>query len=77
MKSDPNHETLRVIAFGEKQLELMGENRNELYHLESSEVFFPPDIFLVLGSHRCYHIIEIHNNMNKSVEQSEKCAMAT
>lgn len=47
------------------------------YHLESGKVFFPPDIFLIFGSHGGYHIIKVHHNMYESIQQGEKCTMTT
>lgn len=42
------------------------------YHLEGREVLLPPDVLLVLGSHGGNHIIEVHDNVDKGVEQAEE-----
>lgn len=45
--------------------------------MESSEIFLPPDKLLVLGTHGGYHVVEIHDNVDKSVEQSKECRVTT
>lgn len=47
------------------------------YHLESGEVLLPPNVLLVSRSHRRHHVVEIHDDVDKRVEQGEKCAMTT
>lgn len=37
----------------------------QTYHLERCQIFFPPDKLLILWTHRRYHVVEIHNNMNE------------
>lgn len=50
---------------------------NKCYHLESCEVLLPPDVFLVLWSHCRNHVVKVHDNVNKCVEQCKKRAVAT
>lgn len=50
---------------------------NKCYHLESCEVLLPPDVFLVLWSHCRNHVVKVHDDVNKCVEQCKKCAVAT
>lgn len=76
MKTDPYHETARIIALSEQQLELMCENGNELNHLKGCEILLPPDVFLVFGSQRCNHVVEVHDNVNKCIQHGEECAVS-
>lgn len=76
MEGDPNHEALRVVAVGKEQLELVSEDGHELHHLERGEVFLPPNILLVFGTHRSDHVIEVHHNVDKGIEQSKESAVA-
>jgi len=50
---------------------------NKCYHLESCEVLLPPDVLLVLWSHCRNHVVKVHDDVNKCVEQCKKCAVAT
>lgn len=47
------------------------------YHLEGGEVFLPPDVLLVFGSHGRDHVVEIHHDVHKCVEKREESAVAT
>lgn len=77
MDGDPDHETLRVIAVGEQQLELVRENGDELQHLEGREVLLPPDELLVFGTHGGHHVVEVHDYVHEGIEQCEEGTMAT
>lgn len=77
MKRYPHHETFRIVAVCEEKLELMREYRDELHHLKRSQVFLPPDVFLIFGTHRRHHVVEIHYDVYESVEQSEEGAVTT
>lgn len=46
------------------------------HHLECSEILLPPNVFLVFGSHRRHHVIEVHNDVHERVEQREESAVA-
>lgn len=52
-------------------------NNNVTYHLESGQILLPPDVFLIFGSHGSDHIVEIHNNMYKWVQQGKEGTVAT
>ena len=45
--------------------------------MESSEIFLPPNKLLVLRTHGRYHVVEIHDDVDKSVEQPKKCRVST
>ena len=47
------------------------------YHLEGGQVFLPPNELLVLWTHGSHHVVEVHDNVDEGVEESEKCRMAT
>ena len=42
------------------------------YHLESGEVFFPPNEFLILWTHGGHHVVKVHDDVDEGVEQTEK-----
>lgn len=77
MAANPPDKGLGVVAINEEQLERMDNNSDKLHHLESSKIFLPPDELLVLRTHGGYHVVKIHDDMDKSIEQSEKCRVTT
>lgn len=77
MQGDPDHETLGVVAVGKEQLELVGEDGDELGHLERGEVLLPPDELLVLRAHCRYHVVEVHHDVDECVEQREEGTVTT
>lgn len=44
--------------------------------MEGGQVLFPPNIFLIFWSHCTDHVIEVHDNVDESVEKGEECAVA-
>ena len=46
-------------------------------HLESSEVFLPPEVFLVLWSQSSQQVVSVHDNMYKCVEQSKESTVSS
>lgn len=52
-------------------------NQYLIYHLEGSEILFPPDKLLIFGAHGGHHVIKVHDDVHKSVEQSEESRVAT
>lgn len=77
MQGDPDHERFRIVAFGYQKLQLVGENGDELQHLEGRQVPFPPDVLLVLGTHRGHHVVEVHDYVHEGIEQREERTMTT
>lgn len=75
--SDPPNKGLGVVAIDEEQLERVHHNGDELNHLKSGEIFLPPNEFLVLWSHGGHHVVEIHDDVDESVEQTEESRVAT
>ena len=53
------------------------EMRKRSYHLESGEVLLPPNVLLVLRTHGSHHVVKVHDNVDESVEQTEKGRVAT
>jgi hypothetical protein len=49
-----------------------GREIDRTYHLESGEVFFPPNEFLVLRAHGGHHVVEVHDDVDEGVEQTEE-----
>lgn len=47
------------------------------HHLQCSDILFPEQILLILGSQSREHIVRVHNNMHKRVNNSDKSAMTT
>jgi len=48
----------------------------ETHHLQTGEVFLPPDELLVLGSERGDQVVTVHDNVHEGIEQSEEAAVA-
>jgi len=48
--ADPPHESLRVVAVNEEQLERMQHDGQELQHLQGGQVLLPPQVFLHVGA---------------------------
>lgn len=45
--------------------------------MQSSQILFPPQIFLILRTHSREHIVGVHNNMYKGIEQTEEGTVTT
>lgn len=45
--------------------------------MQSSQILFPPQIFLHLRTKSRQHIVRVHNNVYKSVEETEESTVAT
>lgn len=45
------------------------------YHLEWGEVFLPPDVLLEARPHGGHHVVEIHDDVDKGVEEGEEGAV--
>jgi len=54
----------------------MEEHKRELKQLNSGQMFFPPEVLLVLRSHRRHHIIKVHYYVDQVIHQVRKCSMA-
>ena len=55
----------------------MNEEDDELNHLKPSEILFPPEVRLHLRTESSKKVVEIHDNMNKSIEEARKGGMTT
>lgn len=55
----------------------MTEDQNKLDHLEVGEVLLPPDVAAVFGSHGSQHVVDIHHNVHKGVDQTKEGAVPT
>lgn len=53
-----------------------GRGVRTTYHLEGGEVLLPPDVLLVLGAHRRDHVVEVHDDVDESVEEGEEGRVA-
>ena len=60
-----------------KYLECMTEDQDELDHLEVGEVLLPPDVAAVLGSHGGHHVVHVHHDVHKGVDEAEESAVTT
>lgn len=45
------------------------------YHLQSSKVLFPPEIFPHMRAHRWEHVVTVHDYMHEGIEQAEERGM--
>lgn len=73
MHSNPPDECNWIIAWiVEEELESVNHHSNKLHHLKQSQVLLPPEIGLHLWSHCGKHIVEVHNDMNDDIKESEK-----
>lgn len=45
------------------------------YQLHGSQMFFPPQVSLVLRSHSCHHVVCVHYNVNKIVDDVRECSV--
>ena len=61
-----------IGAFDEHELEGVDHDTDELDHLQRGEVLLPPDVLLVAGSQGGHHVIEVHDDVDEGVEQSEE-----
>ena len=55
----------------------MNEEDDELNHLKPSEILFPPKVRLHLRSKSSKKVVQIHDNMNESIQESRKGGMTT
>lgn len=46
------------------------------YDLGECQVLFPPQVLLVLRTHRCHHVVSVHQHVDEGVDQSKKGSMA-
>jgi len=44
----------------------------DIYHLNDSEVFFPPDKLGIVWSQSGHHVVEVHNDVNESVKHPKE-----
>ena len=65
-----------VAIVSEEQLEWVYHDQYELNHLQHSQIFLPPQVFLDLGTHCSQHIVCVHNNMHKGIKETEEGRMA-
>lgn len=48
---------------------------DKLNHLKYSHVLFPPQVLLKSGTHGCHQIVEIHDNVNQTIQGDEKATV--
>lgn len=82
---------LELMRENGNELNLMGDEKNaqlsktllkilfqkHIYHLESSQVFFPPYKLLVFGSHRGHHIVKVHDNVHERIQHGKEGTVTT
>lgn len=64
-----------VAIILEEQLEGVYHYQNKLNHLQNSQIFLPPQIFLYFWAHGGKHIIGVHKNVYESVQESKEGRM--
>jgi hypothetical protein len=72
----PNEREGIVAGIVEEQLEGVNHDGNELHHLKHSQVLFPPQVLLHVRTACSEHVIEIHDDVNECVDESEKRAVS-
>lgn len=77
MTADPPDKSLGIVAVDKEELERVDDDGDKLNHLEGSEILFPPDKLLIFGAHGGHHVVKVHDDVHKSVEQSEESRVAT
>lgn len=55
----------------------MREDCYKLHHLECGKVFLPPDVSLVARAHGSHHVVEVHYDVHKRVEEGKERTVAT
>ena len=65
-----------VAIVSEEQLEWVYHDQYELNHLQDSQIFLPPQVFLYLGTHGSQHIVCIHDDVHKGIKETEEGRMA-
>lgn len=55
----------------------MDEDGNKLNHLETGQVFLPPDVLLIFWAHSCHHVVEVHDDVHECVQESKECTVAS
>lgn len=46
-------------------------------HLQIGDPMFPPQVFLELWSHSREHVVEVHDNVNEWVDDSDEGSVST
>lgn len=46
--------------------------KNNTNQLDGGQMFFPPEVFLVLRSHRRHHVVKVHDYVHHVVYQIRK-----
>jgi len=75
--ANPPNEDFWIIAIDEKQLESMDYHEDKLNHLQSSQIFLPPQIWSYLRPKRCQEIIEVHYDVYESVQTTREATVTT
>lgn len=58
-----------------KSFSLADNNGRFTHHLQVCDPVFPPQVFLELWSHSREHIVEVHDDMNEGVDDSNEGAV--
>lgn len=64
-----------IAIIPEEQLEGVHHYQHKLDHLQDGEILLPPQIFLYFGSHGRQHIIGVHDDVHKGVEEAKERRM--
>lgn len=66
-----------VAVVVEDQLDAVHEDADELHHLQRGHVLLPPDVLLILRAQSGHEVVEIHEEVNEDVEESEERGVAS
>lgn len=55
----------------------IAEHDCELDELDPGDVLLPPEVFAILGSHGGKHVVEIHEDVHKRVQETDDNSLFT
>ena len=64
-----------IVAIVDKKLKRVGDDHDELDHLQTSQILLPPEVLVVLRAHGGDHVVKIHHNVDEGVHQAEERAV--
>jgi len=44
--------------------------------LDGGQMLLPPEVLLILRSHRGHHVVEVHDHVDHIIHQVRKCSVA-
>ena len=75
MATDEPNKRSGIVAIVDKKLKRVGDDHDELDHLQTSQILLPPEVLVVLRAHGGDHVVKIHHNVDEGVHQAEERAV--